>query len=192
MNFPKRENFHASAEKPLVIVGSKNPVKVACTESAFTEAFHKGFIVNGITAASQVPDQPKGDEETYLGARNRVINAKSNFPEADYWVGIEGGIAEDERGMYAFAWIFIEDKSGMQGKAKTGTFYLPEGIATLIHSGMELGEADDQFFSQENSKHKGGSVGILTDGVVTRQSYYNQAIILALIPFLNKNIFSTE
>ncbi len=188
MNFPKRENFQAS-EKSLIIVGSKNPVKVSCTESAFTEAFHKGFVVNGITAASQVSDQPKGDEETYLGARNRVINAKKSFPEADYWVGIEGGIGEDVRGMYAFAWIFIENKSGLQGKAKTGTFYLPEAIAKLIHSGMELGAADDQFFSQENSKQSGGSVGILTHGAITRQTYYNQAIILALIPFLNEELF---
>ncbi len=188
MNFPKRENFQAS-EKLLVIVGSKNPVKIACTESAFTEAFAKGFVVNGITAASQVSDQPKGDEETYLGARNRVINAKKSFPEADYWVGIEGGIGEDVRGMYAFAWIFVENKSGLQGKSKTGTFYLPEAIATLIHSGMELGAADDQFFAKENSKQNGGSVGILTHGAITRQTYYNQAIILALIPFLNNELF---
>ncbi|RAI94895.1 inosine/xanthosine triphosphatase [Algoriphagus yeomjeoni] len=188
MNFPKRENFKIS-EKLLVIVGSKNPVKVACTDSAFTEAFNRGFVVNGINASSQVSDQPRGDEETYLGARNRVVNAKKTFPEADYWVGIEGGIAEDEGGMYAFAWIYIEDKAGLNGKAKTGIFYLPEAIAKLIHSGMELGEADDQVFSQENSKQNGGSVGILTHGTITRQTYYNQAIILALIPFMNKELY---
>ncbi|WP_057937101.1 inosine/xanthosine triphosphatase [Algoriphagus resistens] len=188
MNFPKRENFQAS-EKPLVIVGSKNPVKIACTESAFTEAFATGFIVNGINAASQVSDQPKGDEETYLGARNRVLNSKKTFPEADYWVGIEGGIGEDGRGMYAFAWIYIENKSGLHGKAKTGTFYLPKAIAELIRSGMELGIANDQFFAQENSKQNGGAVGILTRGTITRQTYYNQAIVLALIPFLNNELF---
>ncbi|MEB2778964.1 inosine/xanthosine triphosphatase [Algoriphagus persicinus] len=188
MNFPKRENFQAT-EKPLVIVGSKNPVKIACTDSAFTEAFSSGFVVNGITAASQVSDQPKGEEETYLGARNRVINAKTSFPEADYWVGIEGGIGEDVRGMYAFAWIYIENRSGLHGISKTGSFYLPEAIAKLIHSGMELGAANDTFFAQENSKQNGGAVGILTRGAVSRQTYYNQAIVLALIPFLNKALF---
>ena len=188
MNFPKRENFQPS-EKPLVIVGSKNPVKVACTDSAFTEAFNQGFIVNGINASSQVSDQPKGDSETYLGARNRVINSKKTFPEADYWVGIEGGIDEDERGMSAFAWIYVEDKAGKHGKAKTGTFYLPEAIINLIHAGMELGAADDQLFSQENSKQSGGSVGILTHGLITRQTYYSQSIILALIPFMNKELY---
>ncbi|PZX58273.1 inosine/xanthosine triphosphatase [Algoriphagus ratkowskyi] len=188
MNFPKRQNFQA-IEKPLVIVGSKNPIKIACTDTAFSEAFSQGFIVDGINSASQVSEQPIGDEETYLGAKNRVFNSRNAFPEADYWVGIEGGIEEDAHGMYAFAWIYIENKFGLSGKSKTGTFYLPDAIKKLIHSGMELGAADDQLFAQENSKQQGGSVGILTHGAVSRQNYYNQAIILALIPFLNKELY---
>jgi non-canonical (house-cleaning) NTP pyrophosphatase len=54
---------------------------------------------------------------------------------------------------------------------------------------MELGKADDLIFEQENSKQQGGSVGILTQGVINREEYYRQAIILALIPFLNKPLF---
>lgn len=188
MNFPKRQNFQTS-EKLLVIVGSKNPVKIDSTESAFSEVFKKPFLVNGINASSLVSDQPKGDKETFEGAKNRALNSKSSFPEADYWVGIEGGIAEDELGMSAFAWVYVENKSGLQGKAKTGTFYIPEGVAKLVRSGMELGHADDQFFAQENSKQEGGSVGILTHGVLDRRGYYHQALILSLIPFINEKIY---
>jgi len=188
MNFPKRQNFQSN-EKLLVIVGSKNPVKLACTESAFSEVFKQSFLVNGINASSMVSDQPKGDKETFTGAKNRALNSKSSFPEADYWIGIEGGIGEDELGMNAFAWIYIENKVGLSGKAKTGTFYLPEGVAKLVRSGMELGEADDNFFAKENSKQEGGSVGILTQGVLDRAQYYHQAIILALIPFLNESLY---
>ncbi|MBN7814511.1 inosine/xanthosine triphosphatase [Algoriphagus pacificus] len=188
MNFPKRVNFQDS-EKQLVIVGSKNPVKISCTENAFSEAFSKAFLVNGVNAASGVPDQPKGDPETYLGAKNRAKNAKKTFPEASFWVGIEGGIDDDEHGMFAFAWIYIEDRDGKSSQAKTGTFYLPAQVQKLVQGGMELGEADDTVFAQENSKQQGGSVGILTHGVVDRKAYYSQAIILALIPFLNKNLY---
>jgi inosine/xanthosine triphosphatase len=188
MNFPKRQNYQTT-EKLLIIVGSKNPVKIACTESAFTELFKQPFLVNGINASSLVSDQPKGDKETFEGAKNRAINSKSSFPEADYWVGIEGGIAEDELGMNAFAWIYVENKAGLNGKAKTGTFYIPEGVAKLVRSGMELGHADDQFFAQENSKQEGGSVGILTHGVLNRTAYYHHAIILSLIPFLNEKLY---
>jgi inosine/xanthosine triphosphatase len=194
MIFPKRQNFQAfekfqASEKPLIIVGSKNPVKISCTEVAFTEAFNQGFIVNGVNVSSMVADQPIGDEETFLGAKNRAVNSKSVFPEADYWVGIEGGVARDKLGMSAFAWIYIEDKAGRSGWSKTGSFYLPKAIADLVDSGMELGTADDQFFSKENSKQSGGSVGILTNGVLDRSTYYQQAIVLALIPFLSKKLF---
>ena len=59
----------------------------------------------------------------------------------------------------------------------------------LVKEGMELGKADDLVFNKDNSKQQGGSVGILTQGVVDRNEYYRQAIILALIPFLNENLF---
>lgn len=188
MNFPKRVNFQGS-EKQLIIVGSKNPVKLSCTESAFSEAFSKSFLVNGVNAASGVSDQPIGNEETFQGAKSRAENAKKIFPEADFWVGIEGGIDEDDHGMFAFAWIYIKDSKNQSSQSKTGTFYLPKKISELVKSGMELGEADDLVFKQENSKQQGGSVGILTHGVVDRKAYYSQAIILALIPFVNKNLY---
>ncbi|WP_297337315.1 inosine/xanthosine triphosphatase [Algoriphagus sp.] len=188
MNLPKRQNFQPT-EKPLVIVGSKNPVKIYSAEDAFTLAFNKGFHINGVSSYSDVSAQPKGDEETRLGAKNRALSAQRIFPEGDFWVGIEGGVATDELGMNAFAWIYIINSEGKSSQAKTAIFYLPKAIAELIDSGMELGHADDQFFDQENSKQRGGSVGILTKGALDRRSYYAQAIVLALIPFLNKNLF---
>ena len=189
MIFPKRENFNTS-EKALIIVGSKNPVKIDCTEEAFSEMFEKAFTVSGVQTASEVSDQPMGLEETLLGAQNRVKNARNFFPEADFWVGIEGGLSEDSLGMFAFAWVCIENKKGKKGTAQTGTFYLPDAIVKLVKSGMELGQADDEFFKENNSKQKGGSVGILTKGKVTRSEYYSEAIKLALIPIINEGIYS--
>ena len=76
MIFPKRENFKVS-DKPLIIGGSKNPVKIDCTEEAFSLMFEKSFTVSGVQAASEVADQPIGLEVTLLGAQNRVKNAKT-------------------------------------------------------------------------------------------------------------------
>ncbi|SEG24935.1 inosine/xanthosine triphosphatase [Algoriphagus boritolerans] len=188
MNFKRRQNFQPS-DKLLVLVGSKNPVKISCTEDAFTRAFNKSFLVEGINAASGVSAQPMGDQETLLGAKNRARNSREVFPEANYWVGIEGGLDEDEAGMFAFAWIYILDSEGRSSQSKTGTFYIPAAVAKLVKEGMELGAADDTIFNQENSKQQGGSVGLLTHGIVDRNEYYRQAIILALIPFLNNNLF---
>jgi non-canonical (house-cleaning) NTP pyrophosphatase len=54
---------------------------------------------------------------------------------------------------------------------------------------MELGHADDLVFQAQNSKQKGGSVGLLTHGLLTREGYYQQAMVLALIPFLNESLY---
>ncbi len=172
-----------------VIVGSQNPVKVSCTREAFTQAFGKVGLVEGVNALSNIPAQPRTEEETLLGAKNRVSHAKTLVPEADYWVGIEGGVDEDPQGMYAFAWIYVLHRSGKSSQSKTGTFYLPPPVVALIREGMELGHADDLVFQAQNSKQKGGSVGLLTQGIITREAYYQQAMVLALIPFLNESLY---
>ena len=56
----------------------------------------------------------------------------------------------------------------------------------LIDQGMELGDANDRVFATVNSKQGGGAYGLLTDGLYTRESIYTQALILALLPLLNK------
>ena len=172
-----------------IIVGSKNPVKVGCTREAFSQAFGNVGLVEGIDALSNIPAQPRSEEETLLGAKNRATHAKSLLPEADYWVGIEGGVDEDPQGMYAFAWIYVLHRSGKSSQSKTGTFYLPPRVVALIQDGMELGHADDLVFQAQNSKQQGGSVGLLTHGLITREGYYQQAMVLALIPFLNESLY---
>lgn len=189
MNFPKRSNIQTPKRQKLVVVGSRNPVKIKSTDHAFHNVFEDAFLVQGLDVDSGVPDQPMGDDETLTGALNRAQNAKNAFPEADYWVGIEGGVEEKDSEMNAFAFIVVIDKSSKIGKAKTATFYLPEVITKLIKGGMELGSADDQHFKRENSKEGDGAVGLLTNGSITRTAYYEQAIILALVPFINKSIY---
>ncbi|KEO73509.1 inosine/xanthosine triphosphatase [Anditalea andensis] len=189
MNFPKRSNIQQTARQQLVIVGSRNPVKIKSTDHAFHKIFEHAFVVQGLEVNSGVSDQPLGDEETLKGAMNRAKNANMAFPEADYWVGIEGGVENNNGKMNAFAFIVVLDKNGKLGKAKTATFDLPDVIANLIMGGMELGAADDQHFNRENSKEGDGAVGMLTHGIVTRKEYYEQAIILALIPFANESMY---
>jgi inosine/xanthosine triphosphatase len=192
MAFPKRKNLQEippQGREKLIIVGSRNPVKIQCVEDAFQAAFEDQIIVQGINVDSQVNRQPFGDVETYTGAYNRAAASKRAFPEADCWVGIEGGVDEVGDQMVAFAWVVILNGSTVVGKAKTGTFFLPDAIKVLVKKGVELGDADDMVFSKENTKQRGGAVGLLTKGIVNRSLYYKQAVLLALIPFLNKDLY---
>ena len=173
-----------------VVVGSKNPVKIDAVKKAFRKVFPDTEIsFDNYPAESGVSDQPMNDHETLQGAKNRAESCKRGVPAADFWVGLEGGCQFDEDDLEAFAWMVVKSRS-MEGKARTSTFMLPPQVAELVKSGMELGDADDVVFNQENSKQKNGAVGILTDNLLTRTSYYEQALILALIPFMNKKIYT--
>lgn len=172
-----------------IIIASKNPAKIKAVEMAFSKVFPgERFEYVGVNVPSGVPDQPIGEDETLVGAENRVENAKQKFG-ADYWVGLEGGVVYNNTQLEAFAWMVIRSND-MYGKGRTGSFFLPPKVAELVSEGMELGHADDVVFGQSNSKQKGGAVGLLTNNLLTRTTYYEQALILALIPFINKEHYS--
>lgn len=139
--------------------------------------------VQGVTTASGVADQPMGDGTTFQGASNRALAAQNAEPAADLWVGIEGGCTDEGAEMTAYAWVVVLDSRGLLGRAKTGTFVLPQPVSALVRSGVELGEADDRVFARTNSKQSNGAVGLLTGDVIDRTGYYRDAVILALIPF---------
>lgn len=170
-----------------VIVASKNPVKKEAVLVGFKSFFHL-VEVEGFHADSEVSDQPVSDEETLKGARNRAENVKNLYKNADFWVGIEGGIQTTEKGLTAFAWVVILS-ADKYGEARTSSFLLPNKVAELIQRGYELGTANDMVFNQTNSKQKHGAVGILTKNIVSRTELYKQAVQLALIPFINPDLF---
>ncbi|KAK1762137.1 Maf/Ham1 [Phialemonium atrogriseum] len=169
-----------------IIIASQNPVKINAALQGFSLMFPSTtYSARGIAVPSGVPDQPLSDDVTLLGAQNRAANARTLEPNADYWVGIEGGVEEHAGSLRSFAWVVIAGKDGHTGKARTGTYYLSQETAKLVREGMELGDADDVVFGRTNSKQRNGSVGLLTDDVIDRTAYYVQAVILALIPFKN-------
>lgn len=171
-----------------VIVASHNPVKIEAANLGFAALFPaEDFHFAGVNVPSLVSDQPQSDAETLQGAHNRAEHARQHSPQADYWVGIEGGIADLGHAMQAFAWVVIRNHQH-SGQGKTGTFILPQEVARLVREGHELGDADDIVFGKSNSKQQNGAIGLLTGDVLTRATFYQQAVIMALIPFKNPQL----
>ncbi len=172
-----------------IVVASQNPVKAAAVLNGFVRMFSgEEFTVERVEVESGVQDQPLSDQATRQGAQNRAQKARTSFPAADYWVGVEGGCDTLDGEMIAFAWVVVFSKAGL-GSARTAHFNLPHQVKALVEAGMELGDADDQVFGRENSKQKSGAVGLLTDDVITRKTLYEQAVILALVPFKQPDLY---
>ena len=170
-----------------VVVTSHNPVKIAAVREAFLTQFPLQEIqLISVAVESGVPDQPMSDDETRLGARNRVANARLKQPDADYWVGLEGGLDFFDGRLMAFAWMVVAAGNKHISETRSVTLPLPPEVQRLVSEGLELGEANDRVFSTLNSKQGGGAFGLLTDGLMTREGIYTQTLILALIPFVHE------
>ncbi len=174
-----------------VIVASLNPVKIEAARLSFKRAFPtEDFKVDGVAAASGVSNQPSTDEETRQGAFNRLHSAKALSPGADYYMAFEGGVEDKEDYLEEFAWAAVMDTQGKIGRARGAAFVSPASLRELvINQGMEVGDATDIIFNQENSKQKIGIVGHLTNSALTRTEYYVQTGIFALIPFINPELY---
>lgn len=173
-----------------LVVASHNPVKIRALAAGFERLFPEDeYALHEASVDSGVSDQPMTDAETLEGAANRATAARMALPDADLWVGIEGGVEQSANGLAAFAWIVAVSVDRV-GRGRTATFFLPEEIADLVRGGMELGEADDRVFGRENSKQANGAIGLLTGDALDRAGLYEQGVIMALLPFRNPSLYS--
>ena len=180
------------AAPPLrVLVASANPVKLRATREGFrTLVGAREVNLEGIAVPSGVAHQPLSDEETLRGALQRVEALRALAPEADFWVGLEGGVQPEGDELLAFAWVVAASRTRI-GRARTAAFVLPHEIARLVRTGIELGEADDRIFGRVGSKQEDGAVGLLTGGAIDRARLYAPAVTLALLPFHNPVLYPT-
>ena len=169
-----------------IVVGSRNPVKIGAATQAFETLFPDASLeVIAVDVDSGADDQPDSDEATRQGARTRALNSRRAEPDADFWVGLEGGVEIIDQQLMAFAWMSVQGRVGDISEARSTTLPLPPAVKELLIGGMELGEANDRVFSTVNSKQGGGAYGLLTDGLYTREGIYAQTLVIALIPFVN-------
>ena len=171
-----------------IVVGSKNPVKINAAKNAISDMFSlKEVECIGCHAPSGVADQPMTSDETQAGAVNRVKYCQSQH-QADFYVALEGGVDELEYGPATFAFVAIaSDKQISVGRSCN--LPLPDVIFESLKKGEELGDVMDRFFNTNNVKQKGGAIGLLTNGLATRESVYRQATLLALAPFVHNDLY---
>ncbi|XQF90819.1 inosine/xanthosine triphosphatase [Pseudoalteromonas espejiana] len=172
-----------------IIVGSKNPVKINAAKHIFAMYFaHHEIDCQGVDAPSSVPDQPIGEEQTRMGAQNRVAHCKKTY-NADYYCAMEGGAEQFSYGAATFAYVVI-DNGSEQAVGRSSNLPLPQVLYNALLNGEELGDVMDKAFNTQNIKQKGGAIGLLTNNHATRESTYTQALTLAMAPFLHPALYN--
>lgn len=176
-----------------LLVGSKNPAKIAAAKDALQLYFPDSTIeCQDIDAPSKVAEQPMTDAETKLGAINRARfceqYAKDHQLMVDFIISMEGGVDKFDNGCATFAYMAIIHQ-GQMSIGRSAQLPLPSHVYQALEDGEELGHVMDRLFNTDNIKQKGGAIGLLTHGIATRSSIYTQAIVLAMAPFENPQFF---
>jgi non-canonical (house-cleaning) NTP pyrophosphatase len=95
-----------------VLIGSENSVKIESVRQSFSK-FFKPVDAKGLSVDSGVSDQPF-NEETFTGTKNRAEHVKRINDEqslnANFFVGIEGGVLQLHNRWFQFTVIHISDQ----------------------------------------------------------------------------------
>lgn len=162
-----------------VVVGSSNEAKIAAVREAF--ALAAGSVLVNMVEVKDAPQQPLSDHDTLRGAEHRAQTARLAQPAADYWVGIEGGIERVAGELMVMAWVVILSPNRV-GRSRSAAYQLPKSAAVAVTSGRSLGEVSAK--AEGPDWRRRGLVASLSDGLITRSSFYVQPVILAFLPFM--------
>jgi inosine/xanthosine triphosphatase len=177
----------------IINIASKNPVKIEAIKWSFTlyEEFRKAKF-NSIEVNSGVSNQPKTLEETITGATNRARNA---FNDCDMSVGYEGGIMPSpyaRTGYFSVGVCSIFDGKEIYHGFAPSFEYPTEIIKLVFEEDLEISDAFKKAgyrnpnYEEIKLGESIGGIGILTRGVVIRETLVSNACHMALLPILNK------
>ena len=98
-----------------IIIGTQSPPKVQAIQEAIAKCPYlqsQTIEIISIKANSEISDMPTSMTENMLGAKNRAINSQKLHPDADFYIGMEGGTDFIGEKSYLFGVVYILAKSG--------------------------------------------------------------------------------
>jgi inosine/xanthosine triphosphatase len=175
-------------KRPLIVrVGSKNRNKVAAVRKVFSE-FFKELKVHTMKVETSVPEQPF-DNDTVKGARERA--AKAIEKGGDFGVGIEAGLYWNPvaKKYFDVQYCAIFDKMGNVTVGHGSGFCYPDEVVAEIERGATVSEAMEIATGIKDIGEKMGAIGFLTKGKLNRDELSEQAVLMALVPRIRKDLY---
>jgi len=174
-----------------VCVGSTNPTKLKGVRNAFS-MFYNNVNIKGYNVQTGIPPQPIGLELTIEGAKRRAISSLTIGERCDFGVGVEAGFIPIEDKFFDVQIAFVTDRNGIGFYGFSPMFMVPKTFVEKILAGeyKELEEVVDSYFHTKNIGEKGGFISLLSKGRIRREDLVFYAVAMALIPFINQNIYS--
>lgn len=172
------------------MVGSVNPAKISAAKIGFTQVFPKEKIkVLGVSVKSGISHQPMSDSQSIKGAINRAKGALALAKNADYGVGMEGGVHKIGNQWFESGWIAVIDKERKVGLGTSARWQISQKIIKSLNGKNELAHIFKDLAQIENPKNVHGVMGLVTKNHLPRDVAYSHGVIFALAPFYSDPIF---
>ncbi len=170
----------------LVHIGSTNSVKINAVKNIFSKIFKK-VKVEGFAIKLDIPKQPFSTE-TINGA---VKRAKFSLKDADFGVGIEAGLFYNDftEKYYDNQYCAIIDRRGVVTIGHGAGFTYPREVIKSVENGKTVGEAMKALTGIKEIGKKLGAVGYLSNGLIDRTELSEQAVLMAMIPRIKRELY---
>jgi inosine/xanthosine triphosphatase len=177
--------------KLLVVVGTSNPIKVKAVENVFSKFFKVSVVMRKVPSA--VLPQPVGLKMTIKGAVLRARNALNFESGAELGLGIEAGlipIPGTISGYMDQQFVAIADRQGRVTLGGGPAFeYPPSLVKRVLGEAIEVGTAMEDLTGIKGLGRKQGAIGFFSKGRLDRTSLTEYAVLMALIPRLNEEMY---
>ncbi|RLF01622.1 MAG: hypothetical protein DRJ64_10385, partial [Thermoprotei archaeon] len=127
----------------------------------------------------------------------RSLYSLNKVKEASYGVGIEAGLIEyplTSSGYLNIQVCVISDLDGHTSVGVSAGYELPRFIVNKIVNDptIELEDIMEELSGIKDIGEKMGAIYLLSKGVMSRLDLSEQAVLTALIPFINKELYWRE
>jgi inosine/xanthosine triphosphatase len=171
-----------------VCLASSSALKVSACVKAFSHCFCDVIVeVDGVDGIeSGISSQPWGNDETLLGAQNRLDALLKKKIEADYFCSVENGISLIGSQYVDFAFVIVRHVSGAQAIVPSVAIPIPNHLITELEKvrqqGQTIGDvAVKWFFENEGIKVDSKDPhSTLCSGFITREDCLFQAFCVAI------------
>lgn len=177
------------SRRTVVVVGSRNPAKTMGTRKAFSNYF-PDLEVREVDATLAVRAQPLTLEETIEGALSRARLALKASNEVDFGVGVEAGLVAFGEESLNLQVAAVMDGRGRHTLGSSSGFMVPGTVVRQMQvGGVELDRFAKGLAESEKVREEDGVVYHLTKGVVSRVDMTAECVGMALVPWLNREIY---
>ncbi|MCX8184677.1 MAG: inosine/xanthosine triphosphatase [Sulfolobales archaeon] len=176
-----------------ICLGTRNPSKVFGVSRAVSAVFKEVDLVS-VETHTHIPPQPMGLNVIIEGARRRAMEALKGVSGCDIGVGVEAGLYLLKDRVFDVQVAYIVTASGSESLGLSPSFMVPESFVKPLVLGemRELDDVVDREFGVSDIGSRGGLIKLLTNSIVTREDLTYYAMLMALIPLVNRERYLAE